>query len=172
MKQFLQTAGTAMTFTERPCPKRSAPVILPIILLLLFLLCACHGDASQMKSGFYSAEAAGFDDYGWKEYITLYVSNNTIVTVDYNAKNASGFIKSWDMDYMGLMNSADGTYPNKYTREYGEALLRLQDPSQVDAITGATHSYDSFQRLAAAAIAQARAGNGDVAYVDLTEAAG
>lgn len=143
------------------------PIIL-LILLLVVLANARQGRAGVMQNGFYTAEAKDFDSKGWKEYVTIYVSKNTIITVDYNAKNASGFIKSWDMEYMRKMNATDGTYPNKYTREYAEALINRQDPDKVDAISGATHSHVSFQQLVRAVVAQARAGDPNVIYVDLT----
>jgi major membrane immunogen (membrane-anchored lipoprotein) len=123
--------------------------------------------SSGLADGYYTAEVASFDAYGWKEFVSIYVNNNKIATVEYNAKNESGFIKSWDMDYMRVMNAADGTYPNKYTRAYSVSLLNRQDPHRIDALAGATYSYITFRLLAAAAIAQARAGDKNVALVDL-----
>lgn len=139
-----------------------AAILLPVVQLY------SQSDVDTMHKGFYTAEALDFDENGWKEYVTIYVSNNAIVTVDYNAKNASGFIKSWDTEYMRQMDLAKGTYPNKYTREYAEALVNRQDPGRVDAISGASLSHDSFQLLAVAAVKQARLGNSDVVYVDFS----
>lgn len=155
-----------------PRKKRIGSLLLLLAALLsLLFLTACQSGERAMQDGFYSAQAAELDEHGWKEYITIYVSNGTIVTVDYNAKNASGFIKSWDMAYMTTMNAVDKTYPNKYTREYAEALVDRQDPNRIDVITGATHSHHSFQLLAQAAINQAYVGDKNVIYVDLTGAA-
>ena len=56
--------------------------------------------------------------HGWKEYITILVKGGSIVSVEYNAENASGFIKSWDNAYMQNMLHSNGTYPNEYTRYY------------------------------------------------------
>jgi len=138
-----------------------------LALLLAVFFSACSEDSpKKMQDGYYTAEAASYDEHGWKEFITIYISNNEIITLEYNAKNASGFIKSWDMDYMRTMNAADGTYPNKYMREYAEALLIRQNPDGVDVITGATHSYHTFYALAEAAIAQAKAGDNRVAFVE------
>jgi major membrane immunogen (membrane-anchored lipoprotein) len=71
------------------------------------------------------------------------------------------------MDYMRLMGSRSGTYPTAYSREYSAALLRLQEPEGIDALTGATDSYRSFKILAATAISLARANNKNVALVEL-----
>jgi major membrane immunogen (membrane-anchored lipoprotein) len=137
-------------------------------ILLIVLSCSgCPQDSSRLSDGYYTAELASFDAHGWKEYLSIYINNNKIITVEYNAKNASGFIKSWDMDYMRRMNAADGTYPNQYTRTYSVALVNRQDPAKVDVITGATDSYFTFRLLAEAAIAQARAGDRRVAFVEL-----
>ncbi|AEF81792.1 major membrane immunogen [Leadbettera azotonutricia] len=136
-------------------------------LLLAMLLSGCQKDIPHLFDGYYTAEADDFDENGWKEFVTIYTNNNQIVTVEYNAINASGFIKSWDMEYMRLMNRISGSYPNQYTRYYAVSLLNRQDPSKIDAISGATHSYYYFQSLAWAAIAKARAGDKHVALVAL-----
>lgn len=140
---------------------------LALLLLFLLLLGGCTRDSDALQDGYYTAQAAAFDNHGWKEYVTIYVSDNRIITVEYNAANSSGFLKSWDMTYMSTMNATDGTYPNKYTREYADALLNRQDPAKVDAISGATHSYYSFQLLAAASIEQSRNADKAVALVDI-----
>lgn len=140
-----------------------------IILALAMFLSACSQQASNMQDGYYTAEAAAFDSYGWKEYITIYVSNEKILTVEYDAYNASGFVKSWDVNYMRVMKMVDGTYPNEYTRTYAVALINWQEPAKVDAISGASHSHASFQLLAQAAIAQAKTGNKQVVQVELPE---
>ena len=132
------------------------------------LLCiSCYREISKMSDCYYAAECRDFDSYGWKEYIVIYVDKNKIVTVEYNAKNASGLIKSWDMDYMRSMNAENHNYPNRYTRNYAVALLNRQDPAGIDVMTGATHSYETFKLLAEAAIAQAKAGDKRVAFVEL-----
>lgn len=145
----------------------------PRVLLILAILLAtpslnaCSHGASEMQDGYYTAEANSFNSDGWKEFITIYVSDNKIVTVEYNAKNASGFIMSWDVDYMREMKEQFGTYPNKYSRWYAAELLNKQNTSGVRAITGAGQTHISFKLLAEAAIAQAKAGDKKIAFVDL-----
>ena len=67
------------------------------------------------------------------------------MSVEYNAENASGFIKSWDSNYMQNMLKAQGTYPNEYTRYYASQLQNGQGKNTIDVLTGATSSYYSFQ---------------------------
>jgi major membrane immunogen (membrane-anchored lipoprotein) len=125
-----------------------------------------------MQDGYYTAEAAEFDSHGWKEYVTVYVSGGRITLVEYNACNDSGFIKSWDMDYMRQMNALCGTYPNAYTRYYGRALLNNQGTEGIDCITGATNSYHVFLALADAALENARRGDTETRLVPIVEPEG
>ena len=97
------------------------------------------------------------------------VKGGSIVSVEYNAENASGFIKSWDNAYMQNMLHSNGTYPNEYTREYAGQLLEKQATDQLDALSGATSSYNSFQKLATAVLEQAKQGDSSVVYVDTAE---
>ena len=140
--------------------------ILSIVLLLVFMLSltAC-GEQTGLQDGYYTAQASEFS-HGWKEYITIMVKGGSIVSVEYNAENASGFIKSWDNTYMQTMLHANGTYPNEYTRYYAGQLLEGQGEGQIDALTGATSSYGSFQKLAVAVIEQAKQGDSSIVIVD------
>ncbi len=140
--------------------------ILSIVLLLVFMLSltAC-GEQTGLQDGYYTAQASEFS-HGWKEYITIMVKGGSIVSVEFNAENASGFIKSWDNTYMQTMLHANGTYPNEYTRYYAGQLLEGQGEGQIDALTGATSSYGSFQKLAVAVIEQAKQGDSSIVVVD------
>lgn len=143
------------------------------IILLVFVLAltavfvgGCGTDSNKLQDGYYTAEDKN-GSHGWYEYITIYVNDGTIVSCEYNAKNSSGFIKAWDMNYMKTMNATDGTYPNEYTRTYASQFLEAQSADGVDCLTGATHSYDTFIPLAKAVIEKAKAGDHTVALVDV-----
>ena len=143
--------------------KRIKICILSFLLMAAFLT-GC-GDQTDLQDGYYTAQAADFS-HGWKEYITIMVKGGNIVSVEYNAENASGFIKSWDSNYMQVMLNAQGTYPNEYTRYYAGQLQDGQGQGTIDALTGATSSYNSFQKLSAAVVEQARQGDSSIAFVD------
>ena len=138
-----------------------------ISLLLLTLLTGCSDNTTEaaLQDGYYTAQAAEFS-HGWKEYITIMVKGGNIVSVEYNAENASGFIKSWDNAYMQRMLHSNGTYPNEYTRYYASQLLEDQGADSIDAINGASSSHASFQILAAAVLEQARQGDSSIVVVD------
>ena len=133
-------------------------------LFLVLLLAAC-GNQAGLQDGYYTAQASEFS-HGWKEYITILVKGGSIVSVEYNAENASGFIKSWDNAYMQNMLHSNGTYPNEYTRYYAGQLLEGQGEKEIDAIAGASSSHGSFQKLMAAVLEQARKGDSGIAVVD------
>ena len=143
--------------------KRIAAVLLST-LLTASLLSAC-GSQTKLQDGYYTAQASEFS-HGWKEYVTICVMEDKIVSVEYNAENASGFIKSWDIAYMKNMNRVQGTYPNKYTREYAAQLLENQGAGDIDAVSGASTSGGNFVRLATAVLEQAQKGDTTVAIVE------
>ena len=140
--------------------------ILALLLSLLLLvpaLTACGGGGLQ--DGYYTAHVSEFS-HGWKEYITILVKGGSIISVEYNAENASGFIKSWDNAYMQTMLHSNGTYPNEYTRYYANQLLEGQGEGSIDALSGASSSHGSFQLLAKAVLEQARLGDSSIVFVD------
>ena len=137
---------------------------LVLALLLAVSLTAC-GDKTALQDGYYTAQAAEFS-HGWKEYITILVKDGSIISVEYNAENASGFIKSWDNAYMQTMLHSNGTYPNEYTRYYANQLLEGQGEGSIDALSGASSSHGSFQLLAKAVLEQARLGDSSIVFVD------
>ena len=137
-----------------------------LTLFFLTLILGGCGSADKMKDGFYTAEMSDFS-HGWKEYLCIMVKDDTIVYAEFNAKNASGFIKSWDMAYMRNMNSVNGTYPNAYTRAYAAQLFKGQGESSVDMISGASSSGSNFVELSAAVVERAKNGDTSIAVLEL-----
>ena len=135
------------------------------LLLFMILLLAGCGKNEELQDGYYTAQASEYN-FGWKEYVTIMVKGGQIVSVEYNAENASGFIKSWDNAYMQNMLHSNGTYPNEYTRYYAGEFLEKQGKEEIDALSGATSSYGSFQMLEAAVLEQARKGDSSIILVD------
>lgn len=139
---------------------RIAVVLLTAVCCLTAAGCA---NDTALQDGFYTAQAAEFS-HGWKEYVAITVQSGKIISIEYNAANESGFIKSWDNAYMSNMKAVTGTYPNEYTRNYAAQILQNQ-AAGVDAITGATTSAQSFDKLSAAVIEQARRGDSQIVIV-------
>ncbi len=130
-----------------------------------FLLSGCGAD---LKDGFYTAQMSEYS-HGWKEYLCIMVKDDNIVYAEFNAKNASGYIKAWDNAYMENMAAVSGTYPNDYTRRYVAQLIQTQREDGIDMVSGASSSGANFLKLSAAVIEQAREGNPDTAVVESGE---
>ena len=145
--------------------KKLIYVVAVSLSLSLFLFLGGCG-SGKMKDGYYTAEMSDFS-YGWKEYVCIYVKNDQIISVEFNAKDENGFIKAWDNEYMRNMmtTSETGMYPNKYAREYAQQLMDGQKETQVDAISGASQSGGNFKKLTVAVIAQAQKGDSSAAIV-------
>ncbi|MDE7002829.1 MAG: FMN-binding protein [Oscillospiraceae bacterium] len=143
--------------------KRICAILLSL-LLMASLLTAC-GTQAGIQDGYYTAQASEFS-HGWKEYVTILVKGGKIISVEYNAENASGFIKSWDNTYMQTMLHVNGTYPNEYTRYYANQFLDGQGEGTIDAISGASSSHGTFQILSQAVLEQARKGDSTILVVD------
>ena len=141
-------------------------VLLFTLLMMVSLLTAC-GEQTQLQDGYYTAQMSEYS-HGWREYITILVKGGSIVSVEYNAENASGFIKSWDNAYMQTMLHSNGTYPKEYTRYSANQLLTGQGEGGIDAISGATSSHGTFQMLARAVLEQSRKGDSGIIYVSAT----
>mgnify|MGYP001026336383 CR=1 FL=1 len=144
--------------------RRIFTMLFSLLLMAAPLLTAC-GSQTALQDGYYTAQVSEFS-HGWKEYITILVKGGSIVSVEYNAENVSGFIKSWDNAYMQNMLHSNGTYPNEYTRYYAGQLLDGQGQGEIDAISGASSSHGTFQMLSQAVLEQARKGDSSIAIVD------
>lgn len=144
---------------------KTALLSVAVVMMVCFTGC---GGAGGLKDGFYTAEMSGYS-HGWEEYLIIQVKSGKIVSAEYNARNESGFIKAWDNTCMKNMLSRQGTYPNKYMREYVQQLIDDQADVDVDAVSGASHSGQNFERLVAAVLEQAAAGDSATVTVEYAE---
>ncbi len=67
---------------------------------------------------------------------------------------------------MKNMMSEQGTYPNKYTREYVQQIIEGQEDVEVDTVSGASHSGNNFAKLAEAVLECARNGNSETVVIE------
>lgn len=144
--------------------KKQAIIFILCTLLTLLLSSCTEKKTDGMQDGTYTAQMSDYS-FGWKEYVTITVKNGIITATEYNAQNASGFIKSWDNAYMNNMKSVTGTYPNEYTRYYAAQLTGQNKLPEIDTLSGATSSGNNFKKLASAVVAQAVKGDSTIVYV-------
>ncbi len=138
-----------------------------VLLAGILILGGCKGaeHPQQLKDGFYTAQMSDYS-HGWKEYVTITVKGGEIINTEYNAENASGFIKSWDNAYMNQMKSVTGTYPNEYTRYYASQLTGCSELPDIELLSGASSSGGNFQKLSLAVVKQAVEGDSRVVTVE------
>ncbi|MDR2350567.1 MAG: hypothetical protein LBF41_08135 [Deltaproteobacteria bacterium] len=140
-----------------------------VFLLGAVLTSSCSGSKNELKDGYFTAEAMDYDAGGWKDYLTVYVNNGKITIVEFDAKNKSGFRRSWDMDYLLDWQSANGVNLANYVIAYQKSLVTLQNPKSVNPVPGSGELHRVFTALAEKAIARAREGKSDVGYVKLPQ---
>lgn len=139
-------------------------IVCCLSVCMLISGCGNKKEKTKWQDGYYTAIMEEYS-FGWKEYVTICVMDNKIVSVEFNAKNISGFVKAWDNIYMSNMKPVSGTYPNRYTRYYAAQLLEEQSADDIDMITGASSSGGNFRRLAAAVLECAEKGDTEIAIV-------
>jgi len=148
--------------------KKSLTVILAV-LLIVTLVAGCGQRKPQEQAppdqsnsgnenvsyedGVYYAEKADFDDHGWKAMATVIVNGGKITNVFFDEINEDGILKSFDTEYSTNMKDKSGTTPLDAYNNLEQSLVSKQNPDNVDAVTGATHSSDTFKELVKQALA-------------------
>lgn len=107
---------------------------------------------TSYKDGVYYVEKADFDEHGWKAIVTAVVKDGKIADVFFDEINKDGLVKSFDIEYAADMKAKSGTTPLDTYSQLQTALIAKQNPENVDAVTGATHSSDSFKEMVKAAL--------------------
>ncbi|MDR1308844.1 MAG: FMN-binding protein [Deltaproteobacteria bacterium] len=168
MSVATQNHGHGSPWMAGRAPRALLPA-LGLALLCLLLIQGCHSQTDVLGDGFFTAMADGFDDDGWKDFLTIYVNNGSITTAEFNAFNEAGLLRSWDTDYMRTVHRKGGLNPNYYPRKYCSFLVAVQDPSRILPIEGGAKSHEIFLALAKAAIDYSRQRKNEIAEVRLPE---
>lgn len=126
--------------------------------------------ASRFIDGTYRAEYADFDQYGWKETVTVKIKNGKIQVSNFDAisKDDEKKKKTDDEDYAAQMKEKAGITPKdafaKLMKNFESAD---NDVTKIDNVAGATVSSDDFKLLVGEILATtARDGNKKVLEVE------
>ncbi|WP_413527550.1 FMN-binding protein [Marinilactibacillus psychrotolerans] len=122
--------------------------------------------AGELQDGTYSLEEKNFDENGWRVVFDMTVDGGKITESNYDYKNEDGDLKSEDEGYQEAMSEKVGTGPADYLPELNNQLVEVQDPSEVDVVSGATHSSDSFIKYSQELVDAAEEGNTEMIEVD------
>jgi major membrane immunogen (membrane-anchored lipoprotein) len=123
-------------------------------------------NTAALQDGEYSLVEKNIGSTGWKVTMDITVEDGAITTVDYNYLNAEDQLKTADDEYQELMTEKSGTGPQDYIPALNENLVETQDPAEVDIVTGATHSAQTFKLYAAQLVNAAQKGDTEQIVVD------
>ncbi|MFW7363814.1 extracellular electron transfer flavoprotein PplA [Vagococcus fluvialis] len=121
-------------------------------------------NGADLKDGEYTLEEKN-ESNGYRTAFTLVVKDGKIAESKYDNINAEGKSKTEDADYNKMMEEKAGNSPEKFIPELNKALVEKQKPSEMDVVTGATHSTHSFQMYAEQLINAAE--KGDTAKIEV-----
>ncbi|MDE1548573.1 FMN-binding protein [Jeotgalibaca caeni] len=123
--------------------------------------------AGELQDGTYKLVEKNLDDNGWKVDFSITVEDGVITESNYDNLNEAGESKLEDEGYQTAMaEKTDGVGPQQYIPELNEQLVEKQDAAEVEVVTGATHSSDSFKEYAQQLIDAAKEGNTETIEID------
>ncbi|MBQ8707036.1 MAG: FMN-binding protein [Succinivibrionaceae bacterium] len=131
-------------------------------LALALSLAGCQ--KPEYHDGVYSARSFA-DDRGGYGVITVTLKGGRFAECSYVSYTRDGKIKDRDYGRLHHGKQANAEFYGKAQKavegmnQYAGQLLNTQDPDKVDAVTGATRSYEQFQDALEKALEQAEIGN-------------
>ena len=115
-------------------------------------------DLSTANDGTYNVESSRDDKLGYSK-LTLTIENHKIINAEFVGVDLFGNVKDEDYGSLTGKNSADykkAQIAVKANSEYAKQLVETQSLDKVDAISGATISYNQFVESASKALDEAR----------------
>lgn len=114
-------------------------------------------DLAQIPDGTYTGESSENDEYGHGK-LSVTVQDHKITAATYFGIDKEGAMKGADY---GKASDNPGAYKKAQTAvkanaTYAQELVKRQQPADVDAISGATISYQQFQEACGKAFATAK----------------
>lgn len=137
-------------------------ILLFAVLLLSLTACTAKKEVSEQiayNDGEYTAESSK-DEWGGKLILHIKVQDGKIISCEQENLDGEGKEKGEDYGMVegtatnpGLYKIAQSALEN--TRKYSDKLIETQDINRVDAISGATVSYNLFKEAASKALEEA-----------------
>lgn len=123
--------------------------------------------SGELQDGTYTLTEKNLDDNGWRTEFSITVKGGEITESNYQNLNEAGELKTEDEEYQKAMaEKTGGVGPQQYIPELNEQLVAKQDPSEVEVVTGATHSYESFKVYAQQLVDAAAKGDTKTIEID------
>ena len=113
-------------------------------------------DGDKLKDGTFKATGKE-DERGWTPFVSITIKEGKIDSASYDEVSSNAFVyKTEDESYKtSLMDIKKVDLVAAYGK-FGTELIEKQDPAQVDATGGATHSGETFIELAKKALERAK----------------
>ena len=124
-----------------------------VLTLVLTLAVGCTSNDAKYEDGTFTAETE-FDDKGYKSVVEVVVADGKITSVDYEEFNEEGAKKSEDDEYAEIMKGASGITPAEAYEQLEKALISRQNVDEVELVSGATSSAETFKSLVKEALNQ------------------
>ena len=126
-------------------------------------------NGAALKDGTYTLEEKNYS-HNYRVVFSITVKDGKLTESKYDYVNKDGKSKQDDEEYNKSMQEKSGTAPKTYIPQLNEELVKAmsgEEPSvnNVEVITGATHSSDSFKIYAAQLINAAQ--KGDTAKIEV-----
>lgn len=118
----------------------------------------------KLKDGTYKLEQTNYD-HGYRQVFTLTVKNNKISHLDYDQVNKKGVSKAKDAAYEKQMKKVNGIGPKEYIAKLNKEFNKSKD-ANVQVVSGATHSSNSFTAYVGQLINAAENGDTKTIKVD------
>ena len=113
---------------------------------------------AELQDGTYTLEEEA-EKNGYKATFSITVKDGKITESNYDNVNAEGKSKTEDEEYQKAMSEKTGTGPTEFIPALNEQFLEKQSAGDLEAVSGATHSADSFMNYAQQLIQAAQAGD-------------
>lgn len=157
MKKYLSMIALSSTLVLTGCGKEEEPEVENPTEDV-----ADEEVAEGLQDGTYEIKDSEADDNGYQEGLTIVVSGGKITDATWDSVDEDGNPKIEDEDYQETMTQTDGIGPQEFIPELENQLLDTQNPDDMDAITGATGTFEKFQAYAKELLEAAEEGNTDV----------
>lgn len=149
-----------------------------VVLGAVLTLVACGSSSSSsttsssssaatatLKDGTYKAES-GKDDYGYKIVHTLTVKDGKISESKFDYEAEDGSLKSTNEEYNKNMKDKAGVSAGEAIEQLNAALVKEQDLSAVEVVSGATQTTNDFKKSTEALLAAAAEGKTETVKLD------
>ena len=121
--------------------------------------------AVTLQEGTYTLEETNYSN-DYRVVFLIVVKDGKIVESKYDNINEAGESKVENAEYNATMLEKAGISPEEFIPAFNEALVKAQSATGVEVVSGATHSFHSFQNYAQQLIQAAQAGNTEVIKVN------